>query len=439
MTVLRPASGVAGPPAPADEPAGAARLTVPFAPVSGHRHYRGLPTRRDPLLIVECARPAYAYARDYLLAPPPGPPWRTHAHRLAIAVLGAAPLWRLLPTVPGPVPDPGLPLPQALHERVAGCHVVALRHSRDQDASTVLTLISPGPSATAVVAKVAACPRSRARLAREADRLAELSTIDMGPTARRTVPDTLAFVDDGRHAALVTTACPGTSALVRFHRACNRRQMPGVVGGDLRAAGRWLAEFQRDTARGHAPLCDPSDPSPQTRLESGPVADDPALPAALDALSAARSRLARRSAACTAVHGDFWMGNLLLAGDQITGVCDWEHFRPAGPPTADLARLVLASVTYLDRHTRPGHRVRRLPGLRAHGLSENVRYVLTSSGWLPELMRGFLRDHLARLDLPDACVQDLLALEAARIAAEATDAGFARAHLQLLRALEETR
>lgn len=440
MTVLRSASGVAGTPAATEEPTTSARTTDPAALIPHHRHYRGLPGRRHPLLIVEGARPAYAYAYDRLLAPPPGPPWRTRAHRLAITALAAAPLWRLLPTVPGPGPGPRVP--ESLRERVAGSHVIALRHSRDPDASTVLMLISPGPSAATVIAKVAACPLARVRLAREADRLAQLSTTPLGSTAQATVPEILAFVDDGRQAALVTTGCPGTSALVRFHRACNRPLMPAVFGGDLRAAGRWLAEFQRDTTRGHGPLCDPgdpSDPSPETRLVGGPVADDPALPAALDVLSAARSRLARLRAPRSAVHGDFWMGNLLVGGDRVTGVCDWEYFRPVGPATADLARLVLVGVTYLDRHTRPGRPVRKLPGLRAHGLSENVRYVLTGSGWLPELIRGFLHDHLARLDLPDGCVQDLLALEAARIAAEATDAEFARAHLQLLPALEETR
>ena len=436
MTVLRPASDVAGTPATGEEPTASAGRADQAALVPGHRQYRGLPGRRHPVLVVECARPAFAYAHEHLLAPPPGPPWRTLAHRLAIAALAAAPLWRLLPTVPGPDPGPGVP--EALRERVAGCRVVTLHHSRDLDASVVLTLIPPGPSDATVVAKVASCPASRARLGLEADRLVALSTVPLGSAARAPLPQTLAFVDDGRRAALVTTGCPGTSALVRFHRACTRRQMPAVVGGDLRAAGRWLAEFQRDTASGRGRLC-PTDPGLQTQLALGPAAGDPSLPAALDVLSAARSRLALLSAPWTAVHGDFWMGNVLVADGRVTGVCDWERFRPAGPPTADLARLVLAGVTYLDRHSRPGRPVRGLPGLRAHGLSENVRYALTGSGWLPELVRGLLHEHLARLGLPRDCVQDLLALEAACIAAEATDAEFARAHLQLLPVLEEIR
>lgn len=412
-------------------------MTVLPAPVRRRRHYRGLPGRRNPLLIVEGVRPAYAYAYTHLLAPPPGTPWHAPAHRLVISALGALPLWRLLPTVPAPVR--ALLVPEVLHHRVAAYHVVALRHSRDEDASTVLMLIPPTPSSPTVVAKVATCPRSRARLAREADQLARLGTVRLRATARAAVPETLAFVDDGSQASLLTTGCPGTSALVRFHRACNRPEMPTVVGSDLRAAGRWLAEFQRDTTQENGPLCDPSDPGPEAHLVSGPVADDPALPAALEILSAARSRLAALSAPRTAVHGDFWMGNLLLDDHRATGVCDWEHFRPAGSPTDDLARLVLAGVTYLDRHTRPGRRVREVPGLRARGLSENVRYVLTGSGWLPGLVRGFLGEHLARLDLPESCIRDLLVLEAARIAAEATDPAFARAHLQLLPALEEIR
>jgi Ser/Thr protein kinase RdoA (MazF antagonist) len=38
-------------------------------------------------------------------------------------------------------------------------------------------------------------------------------------------------------------------------------------------------------------------------------------------------------------HGDFWLGNVLVEGDRVTGVIDWTECRD-GEPAADLAYLV---------------------------------------------------------------------------------------------------
>ena len=90
------------------------------------------------------------------------------------------------------------------------------------------------------------------------------------------------------------------------------------------------------------------------------------------------------------MHGDFWFGNLLVAGDAVTGVVDWENGGVTGCPLRDLARFPLSYSLYLDRHTRPGHRVLGHRGLRRDGFGAGVRYALLGSGWLPDLVRGFL-------------------------------------------------
>jgi O-antigen/teichoic acid export membrane protein len=45
------------------------------------------------------------------------------------------------------------------------------------------------------------------------------------------------------------------------------------------------------------------------------------------------------------VHGDLWLGNLLMEPDAsaVTGVLDWEHASPHGPVAADLGHLVLST------------------------------------------------------------------------------------------------
>ena len=87
-----------------------------------------------------------------------------------------------------------------------------------------------------------------------------------------------------------------------------------------------------------------------TIARARPAADTQARLAALrralePALSGLRVGFAR-------VHGDLWLGNLLLSADatSVTGIVDWEASRPLDLPGVDLAHLVLA--TRSARHRR---------------------------------------------------------------------------------------
>jgi hypothetical protein len=51
-------------------------------------------------------------------------------------------------------------------------------------------------------------------------------------------------------------------------------------------------------------------------------------------------------------HGDLWLRNLLVAGDRLTGVVDWETRHPAGIPGADLLQLVA-----MDRRASTGESI----------------------------------------------------------------------------------
>ena len=53
------------------------------------------------------------------------------------------------------------------------------------------------------------------------------------------------------------------------------------------------------------------------------------------------------------VHGDLWLGNVLLAPDasRVTGLLDWEASEPAGLPAVDVAHLVVSTRSLVERRS----------------------------------------------------------------------------------------
>ncbi len=97
-----------------------------------------------------------------------------------------------------------------------------------------------------------------------------------------------------------------------------------------------------------------------------------------------------------------------------------------------MARFALSYCLYLDRHTRPGHRVAGHPGLRRSGFGSGVRYGLLGTAWLPVLVRRFLADGLGDLGLPRGLWYDVALAGLGEIAAGANDEDFGADHLSLL-------
>lgn len=67
-----------------------------------------------------------------------------------------------------------------------------------------------------------------------------------------------------------------------------------------------------------------------------------ALPALASELTQVAGWAADRASALptVAVHGDFWPGNLLASRGRLTGVVDWDAFRPAGVAGIDVLHLL---------------------------------------------------------------------------------------------------
>lgn len=375
------------------------------------RRFVALPSTARPRVVVERHAAAMDHVRRSLVTVPAGSP----VPSWLVPVLG----WGLrVPAVrcllPGPDPAveavSGTLLPRLA--RAAG-PLVVLDHSRDADPCTQVLEIDPERAVPTTAAKVAGGPRSAARVRREADRLAALA--DRLGAWEGTVPRLLGLEEHGGHPAVVTTGLPGVPVIVRAHRWRGLRDRRAVAA-DLLAAGRWLVSFWRATRRGRGPL---------TRAATAGEAVLDMPDGVREAAAAVHVRLARHGAPRTAVHGDFWPGNVLVERGIVTGVVDWERAEDAGSPVRDLARFVLGYSTYLDRHTPPGRAVAGHPGLRAGHPGAPLTYALDGSGWYPDLVRGVLGEGLRTLGLPEHLGRDAVLAELLAVAAEADDPVFA--------------
>ena len=126
----------------------------------------------------------------------------------------------------------------------------------------------------------------------------------------------------------MSTALPGTPMSVGYHRWLHTARRPA---SPRTSPGRRLAAaFQAATAGDSRDL---AGRDAGARCAGGGTGTR--LGAALRRLQAARGHLDELIAPTTAVHGDFWFGNLLSRDGEVTGVVDWESGEHAGWPLRD--------------------------------------------------------------------------------------------------------
>jgi aminoglycoside phosphotransferase len=312
-----------------------------------------------------------------------------------------------------------------------GGRVACLGMSKDQDAKVTILLFPRGQDRPGYVAKVPTTAGAARRVEREAGLLREPALRQLGPISA-TIPQTIMTVEHLGRRVLVTAALPGRTMLAGYH-SWGHTARPAAVRADFAAVGSWLAELHRRTLAGDGDLggmLEGTGPAIARRY-----GDDRATAADLDRLADLQDRLAGHRVARAMVHGDLWPGNLLMADGRLCGVIDWERAQRGGLPVHDLAHFVITYSIYLDRHTRPGRRVRGHPGLRAGRWGAGLEYALNGAGWYPELAGSFVADGLRRLGIPADCGRDVMLAELACIAARADDPEFARNHLLLFRRL----
>jgi hypothetical protein len=301
-----------------------------------------------------------------------------------------------------------------------GNRTVLLDGSRDPNGSVTMLLIPAGAERPDVAVKVATTPAGSRVIAREARLLAALHRLPLGP-AEKTIPKPAGvFHVDGKLAE-ATTVVPGVPMRTRYHGFGHLRR-PEAVRADFTAVDAWLADLHAASAAQARPI---------SLLEGVPAritARWPGNPQAR-ALAGLLEPLV--------VHGDFWAGNVLVAGARVTGVAvtgvvDWPAGQLAGEPLADVARFALAYALYLDRHTRPGRPVAGHPGLRADRWGAGLEYAIAGEHWFGRLVSEFVTAALHRLGAPGALWRAVLLAGIAEVAVTADHPDFAARHRDLL-------
>ena len=206
----------------------------------------------------------------------------------------------------------------------------------------------------------------------------------------RVARDTCPRVLDHDEGVLWLSAVPGRSMLVEYLSARHLRRRTAVTADFARAA-RWLDDLQLQS-RGEAILL----PELLALHEEAFEQVSELVPEARGLFAEALESLAL---ACpdgvpsTAVHGDFWMGNLLVDAERVTGVVDLELSSGRGIPLLDVLKLPLSYALYLDT----AGRLRPRPGTWAHlvGFEE----VFLGRGHLARSAEAFVRGRLHRLGI----------------------------------------
>ncbi len=312
-------------------------------------------------------------------------------------------------------------------------NTIALGLSKDPNPKTTMLLFWPGASTPWGAAKLPCTDGARRAVARESAFLLEVHRTFSG-SVMHTIPRRLsAFETDLPDGAMVVRALGGTPLSVAYGR-WNHLRRPEHVKHDLEILAAWLQEMQSTTTQAHGPieLSEPILARVRARFGSDPMTDR-----VLRALEPVAREFAHRDGPKTVVHGDLWLGNVLVDDTEVTGVVDWECAELTGEPLRDVARFGLTYALYLDRRTRAGRRIRG-HHVRAGPWGIGVTYVLTGDGWFPDLVRDYLRSAMSRLGADPACWRGLLLMGLADVAGSADDDSFARRHLLLLDQLRES-
>ncbi len=262
----------------------------------------------------------------------------------------------------------------------------------------------------AAVAKVARSPASEPALVQEYETLSHLWALGV-PSVRERVAEPLLLERVAGRLALVQAPLRGRPMTAAYYTPGHVTQRAPVAKDFARAAA-WLLAFQRETATGlevlDAALLDRwvGQVIRSYREEVGWTAIEEKLFGEVQTRAEALIGLPLPTAA---VHGDFWMGNLLVDESGLRGVVDWERGRSSGPCPLDVYKFPTSYAVYMDR-AYPGGVVPGHPGRehwrerwRRFGEWPNLAgfgYAYWGEGWFPDLVRGFILGHLDALGIP---------------------------------------
>lgn len=392
--------------------------------------YVGIPSDRSPTCYVEDSREALRFFFSRVLAMPRGGSLAS----LALEVVRSAARLRWTRAMFAAVAPARIALAR-IHDgpgrtadllHVDGMRTVVLALSKDPNAKVTVLYIPRGSAEPVFVVKVATTEIAEASVIAEHRALTQLRSA-LPATVAATLPEAVELRRAPEHTALVTTALGGTPMSVRYH-SWRHLANPAAVKADFDMAAAWLARFQAAGTRAAEPI--DLDGGADGVLERR-FGLDPGFERTMAAVSEVRRRLRVEKTVRTAVHGDFWFGNLLTASGEVSGVVDWEAGTLRGEPLRDVVRFALAYALYLDRHTAMGHNVSGHGRLKAGSWGAGIEYAIDADGWFPNLFRSFVREGLARLGADPDCWRAATLAGLVDVAATADHDDFARAHWTL--------
>lgn len=311
----------------------------------------------------------------------------------------------------------------------AGLKAVVIGTSKVPNAKIVVLLVSPTTGRAELAVKVPTTDVAAAAVATESAVLSRLRR--KLPDITETIPRVVGEVGFHGRVGMVMTAPPGTPMSIAYARSRHTADRTRVAA-DFAAMERWLSALHCATAMHPGPVDLSADVADRLTTR---FADDPSTENDVAQLGEIWARLRTSYAPRTAVHGDLWLSNVLLERGAVAGVVDWECGEWCGEPVRDLVRFAVTYALFLDRHTKPGRRVRGHRDLRAGTWGAGVDYAIDGRGWFPEIVRGFLQDGLGRLGADPALWRDAALAGVAEYAAWQDDPVFARSVLQVFRRL----
>ena len=275
---------------------------------------------------------------------------------------------------------------------------IVLGSSQSERLKVVLLLFDVTGTAVAV-AKVARGSAGEHALHAERDVLAAVWATG-APAVVSCAPRLLGLDTIAGRAVLLTTALDG-DPMVTSYFAPGHVSQPDVVRRDFEAASAWLLAFQHQT-RGPAVAASDALGSWSRSLRRswgeliGQTDEDEAHFDEIDARVAA----VEGTLPMVAVHGDYWMGNLLTERGMVLGVLDWEFGAARGLPFRDVYKFPTSYGSYLDRvwagrPSVPGH-PERAEIVRRFGLADGwanaagMAYTWFGRSWFPSLVARYV-------------------------------------------------
>jgi hypothetical protein len=137
---------------------------------------------------------------------------------------------------------------------------------------------------------------------------------------------------------------------------------------------------------------------------------DPRVAALLDHSLEAAAGLRGTALPLVVCHGDYWAGNVMVAGGRVRGVIDWERAALDELPLWDLVKAAGSAAYHLDRYrSLPRHGPGALPGWRDLGpwagigdpvFARSFRAAFVQRNWLADVIRDALTRAFGRGGIP---------------------------------------